>query len=1102
MRWFRVLLWLLPRRLRSSWVLLAIISFGILAAVTLMAVGAIYSRALAEGGLQHALAATSPEVLNAQVIVRNRPLGPADFQSLNATMKEIAEARLGHMLRDTQRFGWARPGFPLANTLLEAPVGRPFFLTGFEQHARVVEGRWPQVTTVLDDDDKVVGLEAVVGRKVASVTGLKVDAEVHLVPFKDDPSDRITLRVVGLAEPIDPRNEYWMNSVPTYFSVEQEVEGEALVPIYLPEEAFFGGLGARYPSLVGDYGWSLFLDTGGLSATAVKPTRDALTGLETDINKRFPRSLVTSGLESTLADYAKDLAHARVPLFLFISLVVVVILYFLVLVMGLLARYLGDEASLLRSRGASMPQMSGLLALGEGVVVLLAMVLGPFLALGIVRHLLLRTIYPAGEAGPPSVGLSADMFVMGAIGGLLSLGVLMASGVGLARLGRVEFLRGRARPPTVPFLHRYYVDLLVLAGVGLLWWQIQDRGGFIERDLLDNALEVDPSLLLGPVMVSLAAAFLLLRFLPTLVKAMAWVGERLAPAWVSFALARVARDPLPHGSLVIILMMAAALGIFGATFQSTLSRSQGDQARYDLGGDLVIAGRPFPAATPGLLASTPGVRSISPIGRQSVTILEGFSGSPSDLITVDPDTLPHTAWFRDDFAGKSLPALLRPLRQTQDSRQGILLPADAESVGIWAKVGPVNRGPFNLSPWVRLSDADGRHRSLLLGDLTSAGSSPDQGWTHLEAPLPVSNTIFKPPFSVVSIYISGGSTFRLSPGSISLDDLTVKGRGESTPADGVVVEGFEERGVWVPLPNAGVVADTLVRTPQAARSGLFGLTFSWQESVGGAPRGILIPPGPFPLPAIGGPEFYVGQELNIRSGRQNMLVVVRDVTDYFPTIHPTSRPFLVVARVDYMQYVQRIPGGSPKPLEELWVSLEEGADRGHTILSLKERLPRLSHIRDRDADVTLAQHNPLAGGGWNGLTILGMSALTVAVTLALVTYAAASVHTGRLDLAVVRALGLSRLQLLLSLALERVVVAIIGIAAGSALGIWLGRWVLGYLDITASGQPVVPPMIVTVHGGLMALVFLALVAALAVSILFAALAVRGLRVSDILRAGQ
>ncbi len=574
---FRVLFWLLPRRLRASWGLLVITSFGTLAAVTLLAVGAIYSRALAEGGLRHALASTDITVLNGQIIAQNRPLGSADYRKLRTTVEEFTEARLGHLLRDTQRYGRSQPNLSLVSTLgergpaVDGPVGRPFFLTGFEQHSRIVQGRWPEAAPVLHGQG--LDLEVAVGRRVASSMGFGLGSRVYLMPFRTDLTERIALTVVGLVEPVDPLEEYWMYASTSYFNI-QEYNQRALVPFYVPEEAFFNGLGTRYPSLVGDYGWFLYFDTSVLTADTAKPTRDAILGLETDLNKRFPRTLLLTGLKPALAEYQRDLAYARVPIFLFISLVVVVILYFLALVMGLLARTRSDEASLLRSRGASMPQVSGLLAVGEGAVALVAMALGPFLALAIVQYGLLRTINPAGGGGPLSVGLSADMFVMGALGGLLSFGVLLASGVGLSRLGIVEFLRVRARPPTVPFLHRYYIDLLVVAAVGLVWWQVETRGGFIERTVSGGTMTVDPSLLLGPALALLAAAFLVLRLWPLLLRLLAWAANHLAGAWAAFALVRVARDPLTHGSLAIVVMLAAALGVFGATFQATLSTSQ------------------------------------------------------------------------------------------------------------------------------------------------------------------------------------------------------------------------------------------------------------------------------------------------------------------------------------------------------------------------------------------------------------------------------------------------------------------------------------------------------------------------------------------------
>ena len=1145
MQLIKMILWLLPRRLRSSWALLAIISFGVLAAVTLMAVAAIYSRALAEGGIRHTIAITPKTSLNPMIVVQNRPLGPSDYRRLRSAVEEINESRLGYMTRDTQRLGQARPNLPLVYDLdgrpppENAPIGQPFFLTDFEEHARIIEGRWPRSAPVLHD--RGLDMEVVIGRQTALAMGLDVGSQAYLIPFREIPSERIAFTVVGVAEPIDTREEYWMHSSTVYFTTavtpDPEVpDGERVTfPMYIPESTFLNGLGARYPTLVGDYTWFLYLDTSVLTASQVEPAKEAIVGLETDLNKRFSRSLVLSRLELTLTEFQTDLTHARVPLYLFISLVVVVILYFLVLVMGLLSRTRSDEASLLRSRGASMLQVGGLMALGEGIIVLLATAVGPFLALAIVHYLLVGTINPVGEGDPISVTVSADMFIMGAIGGLLSLLVLTASGFSLARLGIVEFLRERARPPTVPFLQRYYVDMLVLAVVGLLWWQIEDREGFIRGDLLNrNEIAVDPSLLMGPVLVLLAAAFLLLRVLPLLIRILTWMVSGLAPAWATFALVRVARDPLPHGSLAVILMMVVALGIFGAAFQSTLARSQREQTLYQVGGDLVLSGAAFSNSTQSALADMDGVEGVSPMTRSTVTLIGGFpAGTVAELLAVDPDTLPDTVvGYRDDFAGKDLPELLRPLRsrdllvsgaplrQSEDGANGVVLPTNAESIGVWTDVAGFNQVLFRqkLELWMHLSDALGGYYSLYVGDLTpssavpppplpssgggasSPSEPPPPEWVFLESPLDELDQLFfppEPPLSVVSIFISGDDAYRLPRGSIGLDDITVKT--SSNPDEGIVVEGYERAGTWIPIPNAEVEPDSMEITFRAAHSGRFGIKFSWLESSLGVPRGIMMPQGPFPLPAIGGPMFYVGQEVRVRAGRDLVPMVVRDVTNYFPTIDPSMRPFLLVSLDDYRQYIQSTPFALDRFPGELWLSMDDSAGRGEAVSSIGERLPFFASLRDSESRVEVAERYPLAGGGWDGLTILSISAMTVAVVLALGTYAVVSVRTGRMDLSIVKALGLSNRQLTLSLALERVLIAVIAVASGSVLGVWLGQWVLGFLDIDSRGSPLVPPLIVTQQGWLIALLVVELMVAITLGILLASVLGRRLKASDILR---
>ena len=1135
MSWFKVLAWLLPRRVRSSWPLLAVTSFGILAAVILMATGAIYSRALAEGGLRHTLASTHPTVLNVLTIVENRPLAKADYQRLHSIVDDLSEEHLGNMLEQAQRFGRTQSDTPIVfsdrpPTRADA-IGRFFFLTDFQKHTRLLEGRWPDSTPVIDEEG--LKLEVFIGEPMAVTKDLDLGSAIYVTPIRSDISDRITLTVVGIGEPSDPTEEYWMGFASSYFN-EQEVGNRLVDPIYVTEEAYLSSLGTHYPALVGDYGWIFFLDPTVLTASMVGPTKDAMADLESDLNKSFPRSKVLSGIVNTLTQYEEDLTIGRIPLFLFISLVVVVVLYFLAMVMGLLARVRSDEASLLRSRGASIPQVSGLLALGEGIVVILSMILGPFLALLIVHYVLLETINPVGgDVRPFSVGLSADMFVMGAIGGLLSLVVLMVSYLALARLGVVEFLRARARPPSVPFLQRYYIDLLVLAAVGLVIWQIQDRGSFAELDVLDKAIEVDPTLLLGPVLALLAVALVIMRLLPLLMRVIAWVGTLLGPAWIAFTLTRIARDPVPHGSLAIILMMAAALGVFGATFESTLSRSQMEQALYNTGGDLVVKSSSISTTDIGNLASVEGVQAVSPMGRYPVTLKNNFRESSAIVLAVDPHTLDDTAWFRSDFSptGKNLSEMLEVLATRgnsittpatsgqspggKDSRiaQGIAIPEDTVSIGVWINADNMeidSRHP-GLSLWARLSTESGLYSNLFLGDVpipkptlgqpNSANSG--QGWKYLEGTLDLEeDSIYKPPFTLVSIFISGGSVFSVTAGSVTLDEITVKG--PSTPPDGLVIEGFEGNPPlpWAALAAPGVASDVVSPTAQGAPNGRAGLTLSWQEPLGGEPRGIFIPPGPFPLPAIGGPGFTSDLGILVRAGSQHVPLVIRDITDYFPTINPETETFMVVNIEDYREYIRRIPGGLITAPSEVWASLEDTADRVQVSNDMDNILRGFASFTDRIEEADEAQRNPLAGGGWNSLTIISMTALTIAVVLALGTYAAVSVATARIDITVARALGLTGRQIMLSLTLERVLVAVIGIATGTAMGIWLAVWLLKDLDITASGGLILPPMILTIHQWLMVLVFIDLGVALVLAVVFATVVARRLRASDILRAGE
>ena len=214
MNWIGSLFWILPRRLRSSWALLVITGFGVLAAVTLMSLGAVYTRALAEAGLQHSLASTSREILNTHIIAQNRPLGPADYDTLRTNLEEIVHGRVGYMIRDIQRYGRPQPEILLVDEpfrqsqLLGAPSARPFFKTDFQEHVRLIDGRWPSQAP--KENNGRLSIEVAVGEDTATVMFWELGSEAIILPYRSDLDQQIHVEVVGLIEPLDTEEEYWM----------------------------------------------------------------------------------------------------------------------------------------------------------------------------------------------------------------------------------------------------------------------------------------------------------------------------------------------------------------------------------------------------------------------------------------------------------------------------------------------------------------------------------------------------------------------------------------------------------------------------------------------------------------------------------------------------------------------------------------------------------------------------------------------------------------------------------------------------------------------------------------------------------------------------
>ena len=978
MAFLRFLVWLTVRRARASWRMMTASAVGVLLAVTLASVAAIHSRTLAEAGLNYTLAlATSLEERSLQLVVQDRPLGRQDYETLRRTVEEVIQTRLGGLSEGMHSSGHSQ-SFPFVRRSDDTPPARGaptayvFFQRGFQEHSRLLSGRWPQGTPGTSDEGHL-SMEVALGAQAAQDLGWAPDVTLLLVPFGTAPEEKVAITVVGIVEPANPEDLYWFRDI-SKFLLGDEVP---VVPLYVGEEGFFDGMGARYPMLLGTYKWYVFLDVESLTAATAPGARRSLVALEADINRSFPRSLVLSAFDEVIAGYQRDLALARIPLFMFTSLVIGVVLYYLVLITVLLARDRSGEAAMIRSRGATVSQVGALLGLGEGLAIALPTVLiGPFLGWA------LASVLPTGDPGLGYfMGLSSSVFAVAAVAGLVCVAVFMASGMGVAGRGIVHFLRERGRPPERPAIYRYAIDLVALAALGLVWWQIRGRGGFLTQRLLGEGLEVDPSLLLGPALALLAAGLLLLRVLPLLLRLLARLADPFGVPWLVHALRRMGRDHSVYGPLAVLLMLATALGTFGATFGATLTRSSADQARYAIGGEVVVVPSQiyYRQSVDELrkeMSRVSGVRNVVQIFRGSLASGE----SRLSLLAVDTASLPDVAWFRDDLADKDMEELLSPLLQPLPAGHTIPLPEGTERVGIWVSVDSPYRG-YNL--YLRLRDAAGRYESVLLGHLGF------YSWAYLDAPLPEDPRL-QLPFTLVAITINGVPSSGYGSGWIALDDVTAVVEGEPT-----VVEGFESAGPWTVLPNTGVEQVTLTYDEEAAHSGRAGGLYAWTKPISGRTQGLVVPPVPMPIPAIGSASFGPGQELVGRFGSHAVGLVVRDTAEHFPTLYSEFGPFLVVNLEHLDHYLRILPLARPLEPTEFWIGLQEGADRAQTIEALRDVLPPYTTVRDREEMAARAEGNPMGGGAWTGLALLAAATLGWVATLGFGLYAGLAVKRSR-----------------------------------------------------------------------------------------------------------
>ncbi|WP_415950422.1 FtsX-like permease family protein [Streptomyces sp. KLOTTS4A1] len=867
----------------------------------------------------------------------------------------------------------------------------------------------------------------------------------------------VTVEVTGIYRPLDTTDPYWLTDTLNGRGL-HKVDFTTYGPMLTDPAVFTEGKVSA-----GDISWLVTGDFSGVGTDRIAALRAAAEhGTEQLRKAGFSAS---TQLPELLERSERALLVSRSTLLIVALQLLMLAGYALLLVARLLSSERAGETDLLMARGGSRGQVAKFAAAESLLLAVPAAVFAPLLV-GPLTELL------AGQGALARIGLDLDTsptFQVWLVALLVSLGCAAAVvAPALSFTGLRRSVRMKALP--APVRAGADIGLLVIAGVA--YWQLdrQTSGGALTGDS-SGELGIDPLLVGAPALALLAGTVLTLRLLPPAAK----LGERRAAKGRGLpgALAgwQLSRRPLRGAGPVLLLVLAVAMGMLAIGHSSSWDRSQEDQADFRTGTQVrVQGGRISGPEQSSVYASVPGVRAAAPAVR---TTMELPGRQTADLLALDIRDAADGMLLREDLGNGG--ELRGALKADSTTSYGMKIPEKARKLEFVLRVSTeetTTAAPATVSALLR-DRHDGAH-SVTLGTLPADGE-PHTLTAELGAAGPYTLTGFEvlaPPsaqkaeaheLSVVEVRADGNTV--TVPRTLRWEGSLRTVTRPSAPAQ-------DEKPVELAISTA--TDALLTSTYQTARK--------WPDSDDVFTRQLLItaaqPKAPMPsavvterfLDASGA---HRGDEIDLPLAREPLRVRIAKVVPELPTSFGSGGAVLVDLRAVNSSLAQEHLAELPP--NEWWLTTDP-AQAGQVAAALRAR-PDLDpeQVLVRPEAAEQLRDDPLGAGPQSAL----LAVAAVAAALAAVGFAvsaAGSLRERAAEFSVLRALGTPQRELARLVTAEQGVLIGVSLMAGLALGAVLTRAVLPLIVLTADAGKPVPPVLVELPVGRMALLLVTVAA--------------------------
>lgn len=545
------------------------------------------------------------------------------------------------------------------------------YIEGVEPHLANVEGA--PFTGAPPSED---ALEAWMHSYLADRMGISAGEEFLLAPNAS--VDGIPLRIAGIWQAADPASLFWFNPPDTKLR-------DALLVSRASYQAWVEPLITSRSRFVS---WHIRLDDSELNPKFALDYADGYERGMAIIDKYLPGANLDISALDPLREFVARNTTLTIQLLGFNVPALGFLIYFLIMISAIIARWQQRETAILVSRGLSVGGVMTMVVMEEIMLFLLGVPLG--IAFGmLVASFMGYTVSFLSFAfrDPIPVSFQGLNWLLIAAGLAVALLARALPAWRAARTSIVE--QERTRYHRTPFWQRAFLDVLLVVPTYYAYDQLANQGtlaAMVQERTQD--LFSDPLLILVPALFVLTASLLVMRIFPWLMRLLDWISSRTSLLSLHLALRQLGRYSQRYINPLLLVIVCLALGIYTYSMALSLDQWLIDRVRYAVGADVTFEPIPTQDSNSSGAADLPdsglfiptvhefqqreGITAAARVGEYRGEVeMAGGQSLRLRFLGVDRVDFARVAWFRRDFAPESLGGLMNLLALEP---QSVLLP--------------------------------------------------------------------------------------------------------------------------------------------------------------------------------------------------------------------------------------------------------------------------------------------------------------------------------------------------------------------------------------------------------------------------------------------